>query len=184
MGAGAITVGVVAEELGRADMSCAIPTFFLVRAGWGYILSKYGRNANKEAILPKVTKGRAFLGIAATEPDVGSDLANMKTVAGKSGGDYVVNGEKTFISGIDEIRNQLGDGGGYLTLVRTDTGRGTRGMSLLYIPIKEVRGVTTTILEEWGRRGISTGGFALEEVEVPEAYLLGEENRGFYLAYR
>jgi acyl-CoA dehydrogenase len=55
-------------------------------------------------------------------------------------------------------------------------------MSLLYIPIKNAKGITTTILEDWGRRGISTGGFAAKDVEVPEAYLLGEENRGFYIA--
>jgi len=176
-----ITVGVVAEELARADISCAVPTFFLVQAVWGYVLNKFGREPAKKEILPKVTKGKAFLGIAATEPDAGSDLANMKTVAKKSGDKYIVNGEKMFISGVNEVMNQLPEGGGYVTLVKTDPAKGTRGMSLFYIPIKNKRGITHTILEDWGRRGISAGGFALENVEVPQDYLLGEENRGFHI---
>ncbi|PIV69951.1 MAG: acyl-CoA dehydrogenase, partial [Euryarchaeota archaeon CG01_land_8_20_14_3_00_38_12] len=73
-----ITVGIVAEELARADISCAVPTFFLVQAAWGHILNKYGREAAKRDILLKVTRGKAFLGIAATEPDAGSDLTGMK----------------------------------------------------------------------------------------------------------
>lgn len=176
-----ITVGVVAEEIARADISCVIPTFFLVQAVWGYVLNKFGREPAKEDILPKVMKGKAFLGIAATEPDAGSDLRNMKTVAKKSGDKYIVNGEKMFISGVNEVMNQLPEGGGYVTLVKTDTTKGTRGMSLFYIPIKNKRGITPTILEDWGRRGISSGGFALENVEIPQDYLLGEENRGFHI---
>ncbi|MDI6916658.1 MAG: acyl-CoA dehydrogenase family protein [Thermoplasmatales archaeon] len=176
-----ITVGVVAEELARADISCAAPTFFLVQAAWGYILNKYGREAAKRDILPKVTRGKAFLGIAATEPDAGSDLANMKTVAEKSGDKYIINGEKMFISGINEVMNQLPEGGGYLTLVKTDTSKATRGMSLFYIPIKNTKGISPTILEDWGRKGISSGGFALENVEIPKDCLLGEENRGFHI---
>jgi len=177
-----ITVGIVAEELARADISCAVPTFFLVQAAWGHILNKYGREAAKEDILLKVTRGKAFLGIAATEPDAGSDLTGMKTVAKKSGDKYIINGEKMFISGINEAVNQLPEGGGYLTLVKTDTSKGTRGMSLFYIPIKNKRGISPTILEDWGRKGISSGGFSLEDVSVSQDYLLGEEKRGFYIA--
>ena len=177
-----ITVGVIVEELARADVSCAIPTFFLVQCAWGYILDKYGSTRIKQDILPKVTKGSAFLGIAATEPDVGSDLANMKTVAKKSEDRYIVSGEKLFISGINEVMNQLPEGGGYLTLVRTSPEKGVRGMSLFYIPLKGTDGITTTILEDWGRKGISSGGFVLDGVELSRDNLIGEEDRGFYIA--
>lgn len=180
--ADAVTVGAVAEELARADISCAIPTLFLVQAAWGYILDKYGTEDAKEAILPKITSGRAFLGIAATEPDTGSDLANMRTVARKEGDYYIVNGEKMFISGVNEIVNQLPDGGGYVTLIKTEPEKGTRGMSMFYLPLNAKGRISPTLLEDWGRKGISTGGFALEDVEIPKEYLIGEENRGFYIA--
>lgn len=177
-----ITVGIVAEEIARADISCSVPTFFLVEAVWGYILDKYGTDKAKEEILPKVTKGKAFLGIGATEPDTGSDLANIQTIAKKTHEGYLINGAKMYISGIHEAVDQLPDGGGHLTLVKTDPDKGTRGMSLIYIPLKDTKGITTNVIKDWGRIGISTGGFRLEDVTVPEHYLMGEENKGFYLA--
>ncbi len=181
MGADPITLGIVAEELARADISCSIPTFFLVPATWGYVLDKYGTEKAKTAILPSVTKGKAFLGIGSTEPNAGSDVANISTVARKSGNNYVVNGEKMFVSGVEESINQLPEGGGFLTLVKTDADKGTRGLSLLYIPLKNTNGISPTILQDWGRRGISSGGFAMQDVEVTQDYLVGEENRGFYI---
>ncbi len=177
-----ITTGIIAEELAKADITCAIPTFFLVQAAWGYVLNKYGRESIKSEILPKITQGTAFLGIAATEPDTGSDLANMRTNAIKKDDKYIISGEKMFISGINEITNYLPDGGGYVMLAKTEPARGTRGISLFYIPIKKLKGVATTVLKDWGRKGISTGGFAMENVELPADYLVGEENKGFYIA--
>jgi acyl-CoA dehydrogenase len=177
-----VTAGIVAEELARADISCAIPTFFLVQAAWGHILNKYGTKKAKEDILPNITKGKAFLGIAATEPDAGSDLGNMKTIAKKSTNKYIINGEKMFISGVNEVNSQLPKGGGFVTLVKTNPAKGTRGVSLFYLPLKNTKGISPTILEDWGRKGISTGGFALENVEIPDEYLVGIENKGFYHA--
>jgi len=177
-----VTVGLVAEELASADITCATPTFFLVQCAWGYIFDKYGRKNAKEKVLPYVTKGEAFIGIAATEPDAGSDLANIKTHAEKRDGKFIVNGEKMFISGINEIVNLLPMGGGYVTVVKTERSSGVKGISLLFIPVKNTKGITPTILKDWGRKGISTGGFAMENVEIPEENLIGEEGRGFYIA--
>lgn len=184
VGADPVTVGVVAEELASADITCAIPTFFLVQCAWGYILDQYGKRETKEAILPYVTKGEAFIGIASTEPDAGSDVANIKTKAEKRGGSYILNGEKMFISGINEIISLLPKGGGYVTIARTDASKGAKGISLFFVPIKGTKGITTTLLEDWGRRGISTGGFAMENVEIPENSLIGEENKGFFIAMK
>ncbi len=177
-----LTTGIIAEELAKADISCAIPTFFLVQAAWGYVLNKYGRESIKNEILPKITKGTVFLGIASTEPDAGSDLANMKTTAIKKDDKYIISGEKMFISGINEITNYLPDGGGYVMLAKTEPAKGTHGISLFYIPIKDLKGISTTLLKDWGRRGISSGGFAMDNVEIPADYLIGEENKGFYIA--
>jgi acyl-CoA dehydrogenase len=181
MEADPITVGIVAEQIARADISCAIPTFFLVQAAWGYIFDKYGTEKAKKDILPPVTGGQAFLGIAISEPHAGSDIANIKTSAERSGDHYVIHGEKKYISGVREVMTQLQQGGGHLTIAKTDPGKGTRGMSLFYIPLKNRKGIRPTYIEEWGRRGISTGGFILENVDVPKEYLLGEENKGFYI---
>ena len=176
-----VMVGIIAEELARGDISCAIPTFYLVMATWGHILDLYGTEAAKEAILPAMCKGRAFLGIAATEPDTGSDLGNMRTFAKREGDKYVLRGEKMFISGVKEVAETLPDGGGYVTLVRTEKEKGTRGMSLFYVPFRDMKGITHNVLDDWGRKGISAGGFNLDNVEIPTDYIIGEEGKGFYL---
>jgi len=181
-GADPVAVGIVAEELAKADLTCATPTFFLVQAAWGRVLDSYGSTRAKEAILPAVTRGEAFIGIASTEPDAGSDVAGMKTRAVRKGGSYVINGEKMFISGVGEIMNALPSGGGYVMLAKTAPDRGAKGISLFFLPLRGTKGISPTLLDDWGRRGISTGGFALEDVELPAEYLIGEENKGFFLA--
>ncbi len=176
-----ITVGIAAEELARADISCAIPTFFLVPSAWGYVFDKYANERCKEDLLPNVTKGNAFLGIAATEPDAGTDLGNTRTTAVKKGDKWVINGEKMFISGVRESMEQMPEGGGYVAIFKTDPSKGTRGMSLFYLSVnKNVKGLRPTYLKDWGRKGISTGGMAFEDVEIPAHHLIGEENKGFY----
>lgn len=84
-GADAVTAGIAAEEIGRADVTCAVASFFLIPSVWGYIFSKYGKNEAKKTVLPKVAGGKAFLGVATTEPGCGSDMAAAKTVARKEG---------------------------------------------------------------------------------------------------
>ncbi len=171
---------IAAEELGRADISLAIPVLYLVEAAWGYIFSRYGTANAKEEYLPKVTSGDAFCGIAVTEPEGGSDIVGAaKTKAVKKGNSWILNGEKMFISGITESSKW---GGVHLTLARTDPSKGHKGFSFFAVPLKDSPGIETTLLEDMGRMGISTGGFVMENVKIPEHHLLGEPNRGFYYA--
>ncbi len=177
LGMDAVTTGIAAEELAMADPSCAIPVLFLVENSWGHVLNKYGSEELKKEILPKATKGERFLGIATTESDIGSDLGNMKTRIKADGDGYVINGEKTYISGVAEAMEY---GGGHVTLARMKPELGTRGMCMFYLPLKDTPGITPTYFEDIGREGISCGGFNIENVEIPKHYLMGEENKGFY----
>jgi acyl-CoA dehydrogenase len=171
---------IAAEELGRADISLAIPVLYLVEAAWGFIFSRYGTTEIKEEYLPKVTAGDAFCGIAVTESEGGSDIVGaVKTNAEKKGDHWFLNGEKIFISGISESKKW---GGIHLTLARSDKSKGHKGFSFFAVPLKETSGIETTLLEDMGRMGISTGGFTMENVKLPAQYLIGEFNRGFYYA--
>ena len=86
---------IAAEELGRADISLAIPVLYLVEAAWGFILDRYGTEELKAAYLPQITVGEAFLGIATTEPSGGSDIVNAcHTRAERDGDEWVLNGER------------------------------------------------------------------------------------------
>ena len=180
LGTDVVTAGIAVEELARADPSCAIPVLFLVGTSWGHVLDKYGTEEAKKEILPKAIKGEQIIGIATTESDIGSDLANMKTKITKKGNKYVINGEKMYISGVAEAVNY---GGGHVTLARMTPELGTRGMCMFYLPLKDTPGITPTYVEDIGREAISCGGFDIKNVEIPKHYLIGEENKGFYIVH-
>ena len=180
MGMSITMAAIAAEELGRAEISLALPVLYLVEASWGYIFDRYARAELKQEILPKVTAGKAFLGIATTEPGGGSDIAGAtRCKAEKNAGGWVLNGEKMYISGISE---ELRMGGLHMTLVRTDPTADHRGFTFFAVPLKDNPAVTTTLVEDWGRQGISTGGFNMDNLQLPEKNLIGEVNRGFYHA--
>ena len=174
MGASAALTEIAAEEVGRGDFSMATAVFFLLEAGWGYILARHGSEATKLEVLPPVCSGKAFLGIATTEPGGGSDLSGMRTTARRDGGSFVVHGEKSFISGVEEAKTL---GGGHLTLAKDPNG----GFTFLYIPV-ETEGISTQRFHNMGRMGISTGGLTYQDARVPAGYLLGTEGKGFGLA--
>lgn len=180
MGADWTMACIAAEELARADISLALPVLYLVEAAWGFILARYGSEQLKQEVLPQVCAGRAFLGIATTEPGGGSDIVGAtRCRAVREEGKWVLNGEKMYISGVQE---SLEMGGVHLTLFRTaDTGD-HRGFTFVAVPLKGTAGVMPTLIEDMGRAGISTGGFALENVRLPAHYQVGELNRGFYHA--
>jgi acyl-CoA dehydrogenase len=183
-GAGAdwTMAAIAAEELGRADISLAIPVLYLVEAAWGYVFDRYGLPEVKEQVLPRVTKGEAFLGIATTEPGGGSDiLGACRTRAVRQGDEWTLNGEKSYISG---VRESLQWGGIHLLLARTDPdpAAGHRAFTFFALPLKDTPGISPTYFQDMGRMGISTGGFALEDVRLPAVHQVGELNRGFYYA--
>jgi acyl-CoA dehydrogenase len=180
LGTDVVTAGIAVEELARADPSCSIPVLFLVGTSWGHVLNKYGTEEAKKEILPKAIKGEQIIGIATTESDIGSDLGSMKTKISKKGDKYVVNGEKMYISGVAEAVEY---GGGHVTLAKMTPEKGTRGMSLFYLPLKDTPGITPTYVEDIGREAISCGGFDIKNVEIPKHYLIGAENKGFYIVH-
>ena len=171
---------IAAEELGRADISLAVPVLYLVECAWGFILNQYGTKKLKDSYLPSVTAGEAFCGIAVTEPGGGSDIVgSAKTTADFNGKYWILNGEKMFISGITESKNF---GGVHLTLAKTDSSAKHKGFSFFAVPLKNNKNVDTTLLEDMGRMGISTGGFTMTNLELSKDFLIGKQNRGFYYA--
>lgn len=171
---------IAAEELGRADISLAIPVLYLVEAAWGFIFDRYATKIAKNDYLKHVTSGDAFCGIAVTEPEGGSDIVgSVKTNALKRGKNWLINGEKIFISGVTESENW---GGIHLTLAKTNQNKNHKSFSFFAVPLKNNDKVTTTLFDDMGRMGISTGGFTMENFEIPEEYMIGEEGKGFYYA--
>jgi acyl-CoA dehydrogenase len=174
MGASAVLTELAAEEIGRGDFSMATAVFFLLEAGWGYILSRHGTEEAKREVLPAVCAGKAFLGVATTEPSGGSDLAAMRTTSRRDGDAFVLHGEKAFVSGVEEAKAL---GGGHLTLTKAAGGR----FNFLYVPTR-TDGISTQRFHNMGRMGISTGALTYQDARVPAKYLLGAEGKGFACA--
>ncbi|MGB6500664.1 MAG: acyl-CoA dehydrogenase family protein [Thermoplasmata archaeon] len=174
MGASAVLTEIAAEEIGRGDFSMATAVFFLLEAGWGHILAAHGTEEAKREVLPPVCAGKAFLGVATTEPTGGSDLAAMRTTSRKDGTEFVLRGEKSYVSGVEEAK-QLG--GGHLTLSKAAEG----GFRFVYVPTR-TPGISTQKFDNLGRMGISTGALTYQDARVPSRYLIGTDGKGFDVA--
>ncbi len=173
---------IVAEELGYADISMAVPVVFLVPTVWGYITDKYCSEEVREKFVKRAIKGEAFIGIASTEPHGGSDVAGIKSSAKREGEHWVLNGQKVYISGTEEAKRM---GGGYFTLVRTSPPPSEaphRGITAFFLPIDASGVEVGKRIEEVGRMAISSGSIVMDDVRLPDTYRVGEEGRGFYLA--
>lgn len=169
---------IIAEELGWADFSLATGVMYVLEEGWGYVLDRLGSSELRQEVLPKVVEGEYFLGVASTEPTGGSDVASIRTQAIKKDGNYVIRGQKIYISGALEAKEW---GGGHLVLAKTNPQEKHKGISIIYVPTTDER-VKVTKINNMGRMGISTAIVNYEDVSVPQKNLVGEENKGFYHA--
>jgi acyl-CoA dehydrogenase len=126
----------------------------------------------KAEVVPDVLAGERISALAITEPGGGSDVAQLKTHAHRDGDDFVVNGEKIFITS--------GMRADWITLaVRTDpASKGANGISLLLLPGNSP-GLTRTKLDKMGWLASDTAHLRFDNVRVPARYLLGEEHKGF-----
>ena len=172
-----VTAAMVAEEIARADVSCSTAVMYLLTTGWSFLLSKHASSQLKEELLPKIAKGKALVGILSTEPQGGSDIAGIRTRVTREGSKIIVNGQKSYISLIREIKRR---GGGYFALGSSEPSLGSRGMTAFYTPL-DLPGISTSLVEDMGRMALSTGSVDLKKVELPEHYIVGDWNKGFYV---
>ncbi|MFS2165152.1 acyl-CoA dehydrogenase family protein [Variovorax sp. Varisp62] len=125
----------------------------------------------RREVVPPVLRGEKIAALAITEPGGGSDVAALRTTARRDGGDYVVNGEKTFITS--------GMRADWITVaVRTGEGRGAGGISMLLVP-GDAPGLSRTRLAKMGWLCSDTATLHFDNVRVPARYLLGGEGAGF-----
>jgi acyl-CoA dehydrogenase len=159
----------VREEMSRAGFSGIRIGLFAHGIGLPPIL-RDAPQPLKEHVAPEVLSGRKIICLAISEPNAGSDVANIVTTARRDGDHYVVNGEKAFIS--NGVRADY-----YTTAVRTG-GPGRDGISILLIP-RDTPGLTQTPLKKSGWWTSDTAIVNFDNCRVPTAQLIGEENRGF-----
>jgi acyl-CoA dehydrogenase len=160
---------VSAEEFAQAGSGGVSASLFSHTIGAPPIAA-VGSDELKRRVLPSILSGEKISALAITEAAGGSDVASIRTSAKREGGDYVVNGEKAFITS--------GVRADYFTVAVRTGGPGAAGVSLLLIE-RERPGFTRTPLKKMGWWCSDTALLNFDNVRVPAANLIGEENQGF-----
>jgi alkylation response protein AidB-like acyl-CoA dehydrogenase len=132
----------------------------------------YATDQQRRRWLPGIVSGELITAVAMTEPGAGSDLSGIRTSAVRDGGEYIVNGSKTFIT--NGINADL-----VITAVRTGPDR-HRGLSLLILERGMPGFERGRNLQKIGMHSQDTAELSFTDVRVPLANLLGEENGGFF----
>ena len=132
----------------------------------------YATDQQRRRWLPGIVSGELITAVAMTEPGAGSDLTGIRTSAVRDGGEYIVNGSKTFIT--NGINADL-----VITAVRTGPDR-HRGLSLLILERGMPGFERGRNLQKIGMHSQDTAELSFTDVRVPLANLLGEENQGFF----
>jgi acyl-CoA dehydrogenase len=160
---------VSSEEFARAGCGGLSASLFSHTIGSPPIAA-VGSEELKRRVLPSILAGEKISALAITEPGGGSDVASLRTSARKDKDDFVVNGEKTFITS--------GVRADYFTVAVRTGGPGAAGVSLLLIE-RDRPGFTRAPLKKMGWWCSDTASLHFDNVRVPATNLIGEENKGF-----
>ena len=162
---------VVAEEMGGHGITSFGHVVHSIVAH--YVLN-HGTEEQKHRWLPRMASGELVGAIAMTEPGAGSDLQAVKTRAERVGGEWVINGSKTFIS------NGL-HAGLVGVVARTDPSKGSKGISIIMVETENRPGYRVgRVLDKIGQNGWDTAEMFFDDCRVPADCLLGPvEGQGF-----
>lgn len=162
---------VLYEELARRGISGFGQGVHSIAAH--YVLN-YGSEKQKQRWLPRMARGELIGAIAMTEPGAGSDLKGIRTRAVRDGGEYLINGSKTFITN-GSIATLL------MLVVRTDASDRSRGLSILMVETENLPGYRVgRVLDKMGMTAQDTSELYFEDVRVPADCLLGAEGEGMH----
>ncbi|MFP3634129.1 acyl-CoA dehydrogenase family protein [Bacillus sp. SIMBA_033] len=173
-GAGGDTISYAAavEEIGKACGSTGLSYAAAVSLG-ASPLYYFGTEQQKQEHLIPLASGKALGSFGLTEPNAGSDAGGTQTKAEKKGDDYVINGEKCWITNANYART---------VIVTAVTGKNSGGkpiISALIVPTDTPGFTITNPYDKMGVRGSDTAELVLEDVRVPADNLLGDPEKGF-----
>jgi len=166
--------GLIVEQVGRADSSARTVVSVQTSLVCGSI-ERWGTEEQKKRLLPRLCSGEALGCFGLTEPDTGSDAANLRTRATKTDSGWSISGQKMWISlaNFAEVA---------LIFAQTDPEKKHRGLACFLVPTDSEGFTTQEIHGKLGLRSSDTGEIALDDVEVPDDALLGEIGDGFKVA--
>ena len=167
-----VTYALVMEELSRGYASVADQCGLIELITT--LLVRHGTDIQKSNYLEDVMKAKKLVAYCISEPEAGTDVSGIRTIAKRCGDGWKLNGSKVWIHNAP-----VADFG--FVLARTDPKAGNRGMSIFIVDLNS-EGVTRGPKEhKMGQRASQVGSLTFEEVSLPEDSLLGDEGRGFHM---
>lgn len=174
LGLGHMASVVFAEELGRSTSGGFAITVLVHTDLAAPYVTNFGSEEQKRRWLPRFATGELISAIGVTEPDAGSDVAAIRTVARRDGEGWRLNGTKMFIT-----NGAIADVVFVAAKTNTDT-KGSRGISIFAVETGTPGFAASRDLEKMGWHSSNTAELVLDDVWVPDSHLIGEENQGFY----
>jgi alkylation response protein AidB-like acyl-CoA dehydrogenase len=173
-GTGVLMLNIAIEEVAKA---CAASALMLMVQELGSLPIKlFGTDEQKQRILPRLASGEWSCAFALSEPSAGSDPGGMRTRAKREGDEWVINGEKNWIS-------NLGIADYYVVFAKTDPEAARSKGITAFIVEKDREGLTIGKNEDkLGIRGSPTGSPVFTDVRVPDENVIGEVDQGFKVA--
>jgi alkylation response protein AidB-like acyl-CoA dehydrogenase len=161
---------VIIEEMANAGITG--PGFIIHSEMVAPYVVAFGTEEQKRRWLPQMVSGEMIGAVAMTEPSAGSDLKAIRTRAVRDGDDYVITGQKVYISN-GQLANLA------IVACKTDPGAGARGISLIAVETDRPGFRRGRNLKKIGVRAQDTSEIFFDDVRVPCKNMLGEEGRGF-----
>jgi alkylation response protein AidB-like acyl-CoA dehydrogenase len=162
------------EEIARGDAGLTI-CMSVHNSLAGQSIVQYGKESTKQKYLPKMASGEWIGAYCLSEPEAGSDAANLKTTAVRKGDHYLLNGTKSFVT-------SGGIAGIYVIFCSTDREKRSHGISVFAVERNTPGLVVGKNEKKLGIKTSDTCQIILEDCRVPAENLLGEENKGFSIA--
>ena len=170
-GMGYLAHAIVTEEIGRASGSLRV-AFNMQTMGTAMSILKWGSEDLKKKYIPALMSAEILGCFGITEPDSGSDTASMATTAVRDGNEYILNGQKMWITWSPVADMSI-------IFAMTDKKAKHKGMSVFLMDMDTPGVSTKAIKEKLGIWACPTGEISMEDVRIPASNLLGEEGKGF-----
>ncbi len=168
-----VTYAMIFEEVSRGWMGVA--GILGTHSVMCDVLARFGTEEQKARILPELATGEKRGGLALSEPDAGSDVQRIRTIARRDGSDYVINGSKMWVT-----NGRYGNTFALLAKTNPDTDPPYKGMSAFIIEKGPSGFHISRDIEKCGYKGVETCEIVFEDFRVPAANLVGGvEGKGF-----
>ncbi len=179
-GQGLLELAVAAETLAASGAGAGASFIYLLTPGFGALtISRHGTAEQRRELLPRLAAGQLETCFAITEPDAGSDSLNITTHARRDGSDFVVRGQKIWISGVQRADYMLLV---TRTIPAAEAKPRSSGFTVLLVDVKEAAAAGTLSyqpIRKLGSNIIPSNTVFLDDVRVPADHVLGQADLGF-----